>query len=69
MTVSPAAESLGMGTVFVGAIRDRPLEVAAELGLPQSWVQRVAGRFGSIDGLKGREHLREALRTQGFELG
>ncbi|WP_030144350.1 NADPH-dependent oxidoreductase [Glycomyces sp. NRRL B-16210] len=29
-----AAESLGLGTVFVGAIRNRPLEVAEELGLP-----------------------------------
>jgi nitroreductase len=31
---SLAAESLGLGTVFVGAVRNRPLEVAAELGLP-----------------------------------
>jgi len=29
-----AAESLGLGTVFVGAIRNHPLEVAEELGLP-----------------------------------
>lgn len=29
-----AAESLGLGTVFVGAIRNHPREVAAELGLP-----------------------------------
>jgi nitroreductase len=128
---SLAAESLGLGTVFVGAIRNRPLEVAAELdlppnvfpvfglvvghpdrldettvkprlpqqavlhhehyelepqavhvdtyeellnsyytaaGLPQSWVQRVATRFGSIAGLKGREHLREALHSRGFQL-
>lgn len=128
---SLAAESLGLGTVFVGAIRNRPLEVAAELGLPanvfpvfgltvghpdrwaetavkprlpqatvlhherydlepqashvetyeellnafyataglpSSWVNRVAHRFGSVEGLKGREHLRSALQTQGFEL-
>ncbi|WP_343965343.1 NADPH-dependent oxidoreductase [Kribbella koreensis] len=128
---SLAAESLGLGTVFVGAIRNRPLEVAEELGLPPnvfpvfgltvghpelgneaavkprlpqqavlhheqyalepqlahveayeellnafyataglpgSWVKRVAHRFGSVAGLKGREHLRGALRTQGFEL-
>jgi nitroreductase len=125
-----AAESLGLGTVFVGAIRNRPLEVAAELdlppnvfpvfglvvghpdrleetvkprlpqqavlhheryelapqavhlttyeqtlnsyysaaGLPVSWTQRVAARFGSVAGLKGREHLREALRIRGFQL-
>ena len=37
---SLAAESLGLGTVFVGAIRNRPLEVAAELGLP---AERVPG--------------------------
>ncbi|NIJ06751.1 nitroreductase [Sphingomonas vulcanisoli] len=29
-----AAESLGLGTVYVGGIRNRPLEVAAELDLP-----------------------------------
>jgi nitroreductase len=29
-----ALESLGLGAVFVGAIRNRPAEVAAELGLP-----------------------------------
>ena len=29
-----AAESLGLGTVFVGAMRNHPEEVAAELGLP-----------------------------------
>lgn len=31
---SLAAESLGLGTVFVGAIRNHPLEVSDELGLP-----------------------------------
>lgn len=126
---SLAAESLGLGTVFVGAIRNRPLEVAAELGLPpnvfavfglvvghpdridetavkprlpqevvlhhetyelqtdplkgydetlntfyakaglpDSWVQRVATRFGTVAGLKGREHLRDALHHLGFQL-
>jgi nitroreductase len=29
-----AAESLGLGTVYIGAIRNHPLEVAAELQLP-----------------------------------
>lgn len=29
-----ALESLGLGAVYVGAIRNRPAEVAAELGLP-----------------------------------
>ncbi|NOL40344.1 NADPH-dependent oxidoreductase [Kribbella sandramycini] len=128
---SLAAESLGLGTVFVGAIRNRPLDVAAELGLPpnvfpvfglavgypdridgtavkprlpqdavlhheqyslepqlahlaayedvlnefyaaaglpQSWSRRVAHRFGTVAGLKGREHLRAALLDRGFQL-
>jgi nitroreductase len=29
-----AAESAGLGTVYIGAIRNKPAEVAAELGLP-----------------------------------
>lgn len=29
-----AAESLGLGTVYVGAVRNRPEEIAAELALP-----------------------------------
>jgi nitroreductase len=29
-----AAESAGLGTVYIGAIRNRPEEIAAELGLP-----------------------------------
>lgn len=29
-----AAESLGLGTVYIGAMRNHPREVAAELGLP-----------------------------------
>lgn len=37
-----AAESLGLGTVYIGGIRNSPLEVAAELGLPQ----RVFPVFG-----------------------
>ena len=30
-----AAESQGLGVVYIGAIRNRPLEVAAEIGLPR----------------------------------
>jgi nitroreductase len=30
-----AAESLGLGTVYIGGIRNRPADVAAELGLPK----------------------------------
>lgn len=29
-----AAESLGLGSVYIGAIRNKPVDVAAELGLP-----------------------------------
>lgn len=29
-----AAESLGLGTCYIGALRNRPLDIAAELGLP-----------------------------------
>ncbi|MGP4014700.1 NADPH-dependent oxidoreductase [Saccharopolyspora sp. 5N708] len=128
---SLAAESLGLGTVFLGALRNRPLEVAAELGLPSnvfplfglvvghpdpaqrtavkprlpqqavlhherydldvqpphveryeallndfyaaaglesSWVKRVAARFGSVAGLRGRDRLRDAFHERGFQL-
>ncbi|HWK46723.1 MAG TPA: NADPH-dependent oxidoreductase [Stellaceae bacterium] len=37
-----AAESLGLGTVYIGGIRNKPEEVAAELGLPS----RVMPVFG-----------------------
>lgn len=30
-----AAEALGLGTVYIGALRNRPEQVAAELGLPE----------------------------------
>ena len=33
--VVTAAESLGLGTVYVGALRNQPLDVAKELGLPK----------------------------------
>jgi hypothetical protein len=37
-----AAESLGLGTVYIGAMRNRPEDVAAELQLPP----RVVAVFG-----------------------
>ena len=37
-----AAESLGLGTVYIGGMRNRPLDVAAELALPP----RVVAVFG-----------------------
>jgi nitroreductase len=44
-----AAESLGLGSVFVGAIRNRPDEVAAELGLPEHTVAAFGLAVGSPD--------------------
>jgi nitroreductase len=44
-----AAESLGLGSVFVGAIRNRPDEVAAELGLPEHTVAAFGLSVGSPD--------------------
>lgn len=41
-----AAESLGLGIVYIGAIRNRPLDVAAELNLPP----RVFPVFGMCIG-------------------
>jgi nitroreductase len=36
-----ALESLGLGAVFIGALRNKPAEVAAELGLPPKCRCRV----------------------------
>ena len=128
-----AAESLGLGTVYIGAIRNRPEAVAAELHLPpgvmpvfglcvgypdldapaatvkprlpqpailhhetyatapeadllavyndalrtfqaeqhmpsQGWTDLILARLGTIKSLSGRDHLRAALHTLGFEL-
>ena len=41
-----AAESLGLGTVYIGALRNRPEEVAAELALPP----QVLPVFGLVVG-------------------
>ncbi|MEV0293740.1 NADPH-dependent oxidoreductase [Nocardia sp. NPDC050710] len=41
-----AAESLGLGTVYIGAVRNKPEEVAAELGLPE----QVFAVFGLVVG-------------------
>ncbi len=128
-----ALESLGLGSVYIGAIRNKPLEVAAELGLPphvfalfglvvgkpdpnsptsvkprlpqdavllreqyewgetqlravaaydqrvrnfqreqglqeQDWTVQAGNRVQDAKSLNGRDVLREALRTRGFEL-
>lgn len=44
-----AAESLGLGSVFVGAIRNRPADVAAELGLPDHTVAAFGLAVGEPD--------------------
>ncbi len=44
-----AAESLGLGTVYIGGIRNRPLDVAAELGLPDGVVAVVGLVVGHPD--------------------
>jgi hypothetical protein len=41
-----AAESLGLGTVYIGALRNQPEDVAALVGLPQ----RAAAIFGLVVG-------------------
>lgn len=44
-----AAEALGLGTTFVGALRNRPDEVAAELGLPDHTVAAFGLAVGVPD--------------------
>lgn len=44
-----AAESLGLGTVFVGAVRNHPEEVAAELGLPPHAIATFGLAIGTPD--------------------
>jgi nitroreductase len=127
-----AAESLGLGCVYIGAMRNLPEQVAAELGLPpqvfavfgmsvgypdlagetgvkprlprpvvlhreqysaesqepditrydgtargfqreqgmreQDWTQQSIDRVKDVAALRGRDRMREALRTLGFEL-
>jgi nitroreductase len=127
-----AAESLGLGTVYIGAMRNDPVRVAHLLGLPPqafvvfglcvgyadpaakaevkprlpqsavlyhgrygaaaevadrraydaeleafstrnemqatTWTQRVLNRLGPIKSMNGRERMRAALATLGFEI-
>jgi nitroreductase len=127
-----AAESLGLGTVYIGAMRNDPVRVARLLGLPPqafvvfglcvgyadstakaevkprlpqsavlyhgrygaaaeaadrraydaeleafsarnemqatTWTQRVLNRLGPIKSMNGREKMRSALATLGFEV-
>lgn len=52
-----AAESLGLGTVYIGAIRNRPEQVAAELGLPH-------GVFAVVGLVVGTPDLAEDARVK-----
>ncbi|GAA2568480.1 NADPH-dependent oxidoreductase [Winogradskya consettensis] len=44
-----AAESLGLGSVFVGAVRNHPEEIATELGLPPRTVATFGLAVGTPD--------------------
>jgi nitroreductase len=46
-----ALESLGLGGVYIGALRNKPLEVAAELGLPPN----VFALFGLVVGYPDKQ--------------
>jgi hypothetical protein len=127
-----AAESMGLSTVYIGAMRNDPERVAALLGLPKqsfvvfglcvgyataeaagevkprlpqgivvhhdaydgaarakerqaydgemakfaarhemqasTWTERVLNRLGPIKSMNGRERMRAALKTMGFEI-
>lgn len=50
-----AFESLGLGTVYIGAIRNRPAEVAAELNLPK----HILPVFGLVVGYPDADFVTE----------
>ncbi|MFV8164822.1 NADPH-dependent oxidoreductase [Mycobacterium sp. 134] len=67
-----AAESLGLGTVFVGAIRNHPEEVAAELGLPPHAVATFGLAVGTPDptenaGIKPRLPQHAVLHRERYD--
>ncbi|WP_249412273.1 NtaA/DmoA family FMN-dependent monooxygenase [Micromonospora endophytica] len=68
-----AAESLGLGTVFVGAIRNHPERVAAELGLPRHAVATFGLAIGAPDpsepaGVKPRLPLDAVLHRERYDV-
>ncbi|GIE93007.1 NADPH-dependent oxidoreductase [Paractinoplanes rishiriensis] len=67
-----AAESLGLGSVFVGAIRNHPEAVAAELGLPPHTVAAFGLAVGTPDatepaGVKPRLPQAAVLHRERFD--
>ncbi len=67
-----AAESLGLGGVFVGGIRNNPEAVSAELGLPRHVFAMVGMSLGVPDptegtGLKPRLPLAAVLHHERYE--
>lgn len=67
-----AAESLGLGTVFVGAVRNHPEEVAAELALPAHAVATFGLAVGTADptehaGIKPRLPRGAVLHTEQYD--
>lgn len=69
-----AAESLGLGTVYIGSIRNKPAEVAAELGLPQGTYAVVGLTIGHPDpdkpaSVKPRLPQEEVLHREQYTVG
>lgn len=67
-----AAESLGLGTVFVGALRNHPEQVAAELGLPPHTVAAFGLAVGTPDptenaGIKPRLPQQAVLHHERYD--
>jgi nitroreductase len=67
-----AAESVGLGTVFIGGLRNHPAQVAAELGLPDG-VFAVAGLVVGHPDPAGTERVKprlpqgEVLHTEQYD--
>ena len=67
-----AAESLGLGAVFVGALRNNPLEVADELGLPPHTIATFGLAVGVPDptenaGIKPRLPQEAVLHDERYD--
>lgn len=69
-----AAASLGLGTVFVGAVRNHPDEIAAELALPRHTVAAFGLAVGEPDpaenaGIKPRLPQSAILHRERYDTG